>query len=410
MKKLKLSFLLILLSYSFNLFSQPIYLNIVSHNEENQPDTVWSYYALKRPHIINVINIINSKNAKLNFQSDWKYLRGVLKFDTGSVVLNTNGKNILRWMTEDMGIEADPHAHETHHNYADVAYLHLLNGVTPSLNIGGFLYDTIINGNNWENMQDSIRGRNYPNYWWKPEVLWGSGTPNHLNDILFCGIWKPHSMANFWSHDSTKRLILIGKGCSLPLRDTSNITTIMNGLRNLIRALELNLIIDTGMVTASIFVGQGTFSNSLTAKISALIDSIAPYVASGKIIWSNLTNTKNIWKANYSRKPQRILCSDVPTFVEQINSVLPVNYELKQNYPNPFNPSTNIQFSLPKKELISLKIFDISGRIISDLINSEYNPGTYIVGFNASGLSSGIYFYTLRTESFNETKRMIFVK
>ncbi len=92
------------------------------------------------------------------------------------------------------------------------------------------------------------------------------------------------------------------------------------------------------------------------------------------------------------------------------NTEVPQNYSLSQNYPNPFNPTTNFKFSLPKDENISLKIYDGIGREVSTYAEGFFKAGTYNVDFDGSNLSSGIYYYTLLTSSFIETKKMILVK
>lgn len=90
---------------------------------------------------------------------------------------------------------------------------------------------------------------------------------------------------------------------------------------------------------------------------------------------------------------------------------LPNSFVLKQNYPNPFNPSTKIEFNLPANGNVMLKIYDISGKEVSRLINNEFrNAGNYSVDFNASSLSSGVYFYKLEAGSFTGIKKMMFVK
>lgn len=87
------------------------------------------------------------------------------------------------------------------------------------------------------------------------------------------------------------------------------------------------------------------------------------------------------------------------------------NYELSQNYPNPFNPTTNINFSIPKSERVSLKVYDVLGNETASLVNNEFiSAGKYKIDFNGAGLSSGIYYYTIKTESFIDTKKMILVK
>lgn len=85
-------------------------------------------------------------------------------------------------------------------------------------------------------------------------------------------------------------------------------------------------------------------------------------------------------------------------------------FELKQNYPNPFNPVTKINYELPITNYVSLKIFDISGKEVSILVNQVQTKGSYEVSFDASGLTSGIYFYKLETKNFSSTKKMLLVK
>lgn len=101
-----------------------------------------------------------------------------------------------------------------------------------------------------------------------------------------------------------------------------------------------------------------------------------------------------------------------PVGVRYNNSIseIPNNYSLNQNYPNPFNPLTNIEFSLPEKGLVSLKIYNLLGQEVISLINKEMVPGNHIVPLDASNLSSGIYFYTLSVNKFNSTKKMILLK
>lgn len=90
---------------------------------------------------------------------------------------------------------------------------------------------------------------------------------------------------------------------------------------------------------------------------------------------------------------------------------IPTTYSLEQNYPNPFNPSTTIKYSLPQAGDVSLKIFNLLGEEVASLIQNEQGAGTYTVSFDASGLSSGVYFYRIRTSSgFSDIKKMILLK
>jgi hypothetical protein len=96
--------------------------------------------------------------------------------------------------------------------------------------------------------------------------------------------------------------------------------------------------------------------------------------------------------------------------ISQISSQVPSSFKLEQNYPNPFNPSTVIKFSITKPEFVSLSIYDITGRKVEQLVNAKLEVGTYEYRFDASLLSSGIYFYRLEAGNFVETKKMMFIK
>lgn len=96
--------------------------------------------------------------------------------------------------------------------------------------------------------------------------------------------------------------------------------------------------------------------------------------------------------------------------IQAVNNEIPAGYNLSQNYPNPFNPVTNIKFSLPKSGNVSLKVYDITGKQVTELVNGFKSAGSYIVDFNASHLASGVYFYRLEASEFSEVKRMVLVK
>ena len=93
-----------------------------------------------------------------------------------------------------------------------------------------------------------------------------------------------------------------------------------------------------------------------------------------------------------------------------INNSIPANYSLEQNFPNPFNPSTDIRFSIPKSEFVSLKIYDSLGKEVTALVSERLDAGNYEYHFNAGEIASGVYHYTISTPEFTQTKNMILVK
>ena len=94
------------------------------------------------------------------------------------------------------------------------------------------------------------------------------------------------------------------------------------------------------------------------------------------------------------------------------NSLAIKDFRLKQNYPNPFNPNTIINYELSTTGIISLKVYDILGNEVAALVNEKKNAGSYSVEFDAGkyNLSSGMYFYKLSANGFEDTKRMVLIK
>lgn len=89
---------------------------------------------------------------------------------------------------------------------------------------------------------------------------------------------------------------------------------------------------------------------------------------------------------------------------------IPENFGLHQNYPNPFNPSTKITFDIAENSNVTISIYDITGKLVSQVFNRDLNAGSYEINFNAAALSSGVYFYTISAGSFRETKKMTLIK
>ncbi len=107
-----------------------------------------------------------------------------------------------------------------------------------------------------------------------------------------------------------------------------------------------------------------------------------------------------------------------PVGINPVSNEIPERYSLRQNYPNPFNPVTKIQFEIPLSRGVSggrgvltrIVIYDLLGREVTILVNEQLKPGSYEVNWDGTGFASGVYFYSLVTESFVETKRMVLVK
>ncbi|MCH7675355.1 T9SS type A sorting domain-containing protein [candidate division KSB1 bacterium] len=101
----------------------------------------------------------------------------------------------------------------------------------------------------------------------------------------------------------------------------------------------------------------------------------------------------------------------VVTSVEEIEqNTLPETFRLEQNYPNPFNPTTTIQFALPGRSHVSLKLFDLLGREVATLVDEEMAAGEYKLQFEAAHLPSGVYFYMMKANHFMASKKLTLLK
>jgi len=109
-----------------------------------------------------------------------------------------------------------------------------------------------------------------------------------------------------------------------------------------------------------------------------------------------------------------IAISPEPVGITEIpGTVIPDKYALMQNYPNPFNPVTRIRFNIPAvggNQAVNISIYNISGKLVTELVNKNLSAGTYEVDWNASDLSSGIYYYKLTGVNFSEVKSMVLIK
>lgn len=92
------------------------------------------------------------------------------------------------------------------------------------------------------------------------------------------------------------------------------------------------------------------------------------------------------------------------------NTLTANEFRLEQNYPNPFNPVTHLKFGITKSELVSLKVYNSAGKVVTTLVNEIKPAGKYEIKFDGSSFTSGIYFYRLETDGFRDTKSMILLK
>jgi hypothetical protein len=141
-----------------------------------------------------------------------------------------------------------------------------------------------------------------------------------------------------------------------------------------------------------------------TYYLTNLLDSTYIEIEAGSL------NSINIELDGYEAKVFYLGLEPTIVSADEDDLLIIDEFKLNQNYPNPFNPTTTISFQLPQREFVTLKIYDTLGREVRKLVDKELKQGKYEVDFNASNLSSGIYFYRLQSDSFISTKKLILLK
>lgn len=121
------------------------------------------------------------------------------------------------------------------------------------------------------------------------------------------------------------------------------------------------------------------------------------------------------WMVNYNGEVFRTSNKGNAVVAIEKENKLPTQYSLEQNYPNPFNPTTKISFALPQADRVTIKIFDSLGREINTLVNSEMSSGKHIVNWNGDNslgekVATGVYLYSIVTNKFTQTKKMVLLK
>jgi hypothetical protein len=162
--------------------------------------------------------------------------------------------------------------------------------------------------------------------------------------------------------------------------------------------------------------GELTHNNNIlmtSGSVTVQFNYTAPNSGNTDTLWATglATNSDNSTSGddwNWATSKRLIIRN--PTGVTNISSEVPGSYSLSQNYPNPFNPSTKISFSIPKSTAVKLTVYDMRGKEVETIFNQVLQAGSFEADWHPANFSSGIYFYTLKTNDFTQTKKMILIK
>jgi photosystem II stability/assembly factor-like uncharacterized protein len=243
-----------------------------------------------------------------------------------------------------------------------------------------YIFRSTDNGESWQQM-------NYSDSW-----LWTYSFISSSDGLIFIGTWNiaPHSVygAIFKSVDYGVNWISGGSNAnttSLVIDRNEYIYAgteggWMGGCQGIIRTTD-------GGNTWESF-NSGLLEGSCGAVLACNSDGIL-FAGTGTKVYRTIQST---------------------TDVANNDNNLPKQFTLSQNYPNPFNPSTKIRYQLPQSEKVTLKVYDIIGKEIAELVNEVKPAGKYEITFDAPQITTGVYFYSLQAGDFFETKKMILIK
>ena len=217
-------------------------------------------------------------------------------------------------------------------------------------------------------------------------------------------LYEKLGLSNNWAHGAT------GDGTAMVCVDTSFI--IYNSPNNL--SIPLNATIDLYTSPSSVGVEYGPSLSSSVSQIGQ---------ATSENYYVITADLEKYWLWGFQDSPVNMTQTGKDLFVNIVDYMLntlvsvdeegitkPESFKLNQNYPNPFNPTTKISYSIPSNENVTLKIYNLLGSEVATLVNEKQAQGSYEVSFNATDLTSGIYFYKITSDNFTQVNKMMLLK
>ena len=314
----------------------PVFIYFASHNET----TDQQFHGLNYSNAANydtmityvhaVADTIIYYNAHWDMMLESNFILGCIQNDNAA----TSSNDFIEWADNTSQIDVHAHNHfkptgigANPYNYADVSHLLDSCGLqnTPQI-MGGFIWRNFtappIN-EDWTVWQTPQSGYTFPFYTWKPTLLWGGGSPNHIDDYEAFGIWKPQAATTtqFGIHDTTKTLINFGNGCGseFVLEDTTNATLLAYRIMNFADSVNAHF-----SSTPNAFFALKVMTNfrhypvaGYVAKIGQIIRIIQPYLQNGKLQWKGIMDTYAWWQQNHSNAADYFLsqCDNTGRFL-----------------------------------------------------------------------------------------------
>ena len=279
----------------------PVYVVLFTHIEDNTPGGVLgtpqnkATYLTLRARLISMAETARRYGMTWTLQPDWKFLLAAQLYEDESTTAATGGLNILRYLRETLGVPIDPHSHEGGgYNYTDVAYLLETLGVGGSTVIGGHIWDPALpQFAHWERFRVPVPGQRYPSSVWRGDILMGSGTPNHTNDPIVSGVWRPKDPWSYFEDEPTGNIACVGafKGD-------------IAGINELVARYQAGQADSTCMQTSTYHVTPSTLGSpsAMTALERDVLAPLASLRSAGQVEVTDFTSLVGTWRSKFGAK------------------------------------------------------------------------------------------------------------
>lgn len=276
----------------------PISVVLFTHIEDNTPGGTLgtganrSTYLTWRTRLITMAELARRYNMTWVLQPDWKFLEAARVYEDASVMSSTGGRNILRYLRDSLDVVIDPHSHENGgYNYTDVAYLLEALGVGGSTVIGGHIWDpSLPQFAHWERFRVPVFGEMYPSAQWRGDILMGSGTPNHTNDPIVSGVWRPIDPWSYFEDSPSGNIACVGafKGD-------------LDGISELVARYTSGQSASTCMLTSTYHITPTMISSSsgLSTLERDLLSPLSSLRSGGKVEVTDFTSLVATWKSRF---------------------------------------------------------------------------------------------------------------
>jgi hypothetical protein len=380
----------------------PVGIVLFTHIEDNTPmaalDTPEArvQYERMRDGIIAFARKVAEYGLSWSLQPDWKFLLAALRFETGLLSPATNGKPLLTWLREDMGMSVDAHSHEKQgYNYTDVAHLLDSLGVGGSTVIGGHVWDPALpEFQHWDRFRSPVRGSMYPWASWRGDILMGSGTPNHVNDPVVSGIWRPLDRWHYFDDDPQANITNVGQ-----------YTGDMEGVRELVRLRRSGAVRADSILTASLHITPSQLLLPTERRVveDSILIPLARMRNLGDILVTDFTSLVEEWYKSYDGAAS-VFRPGISTDVEVATNAAAQAAELTV-YPNPVRDVVTVTFVAGPRSNAWLGFYDMLGRLIQTI--PATGTHTQTVTFHVADRVPGLYFIRLHSPEGTLTRRVM---